>query len=233
MNHPGSPSIRMQRLLVRPLVLGLVLTLGASGASFAKGQDIDKVNGAIRAESGQAYGELDTVNGSIRVEGEARAESASTVNGSIRIDDGAVVGTAETVNGSITIGEGVVIEKDAETVNGALAIGRASRVEGKASTVNGRIELEQAEVGNGIETVNGDIIVGAGSSVRGGILVEKPNRGWFNWGEPKKPRIVIGADAVVEGDLVFKREVELFVHETAKVGRIEGAQAKRFSGNQP
>lgn len=219
------------RLLIRPLVLGLVLALGSTAALAAK--DIDKVNGAIRAEAGQVYGELDTVNGSIRVEREARADSASTVNGSIRIEAGAVVGSAETVNGAITLDEGAVVEKAAETVNGALTLSRASRVDGKASTVNGRIELTQAEIGQGIKTVNGDVLVGEGSTVRGGIRIEKPSMSWFNWGEPKKPRVVIGANAVVEGDLVFEREVELFVHESATVGRIEGATAKRFSGAQP
>jgi len=233
MNHLGSTHIRINRLMIRPLVLGLVLALGAGGSAFAKGQDIDKVNGAVRAQSGQEYGELETVNGSIRVERDARVDSASTVNGSIRIDDGAQVGSAETVNGSVTIGESVVVSGTAETVNGALSIGRASRVEGKAITVNGRIELEQAEVNGGIETVNGDILVGDGSTVRGGIKIEKSNVGWFNWGEQKKPRVVIGANAVVEGELVFEREVELFVHETARVGRITGAEVQRYSGSQP
>ena len=233
MNRPHRTHIRMNHLLLRPLVLGLVLALGAGGSAFAKGEDIDKVNGAVRAQSGQEYGELDTVNGSIQVEREARVDSASTVNGSIRIDDGAQLGSAETVNGSITIAESVVVSGAAETVNGALSIGRASRVEGMASTVNGRIELTAAEVNGGIETVNGDITVGDGSTVRGGIKIEKPNRGWFSWGEEKKPRVVIGANAVVEGELVFEREVELFVHETAKVGRIVGAQAQRYSGSKP
>jgi|SRR5690606_32277480 len=222
----------VSRLLVRPLVLGLVLAIGST-AALAAPRDIDKVNGAIRAEAGQEYGELDTVNGSIRVEREARAESASTVNGSIRIEGSAVLGSAETVNGAITIGEGAVVQKTAETVNGALTLERASRIEGKASTVNGRIELTQAEIVGGIETVNGDVLVGEGSTVRGGILIEKPTRSWFNWGEPKKPRVVIGANAVVEGPMVFEREVELFVHETATVGSIKGATAKRFSGAQP
>ena len=232
MNHFS----RMQAVALRPVLhslsLGLLLALGTS-AAFAQGKDIDKVNGAIRTESGQEYGALETVNGSIRLEAQARARSLSTVNGSINVEDGASAGAIETVNGGIDIGEGVVVERDAETVNGALEIGRASRVEGSASTVNGRIELTQAEVGRGIETVNGDIIVGEGSTVRGGILVDKPNRGWFNFGEQKKPRVIIGANATVEGDMVFKREVELFVHETARVGRVDGAEAKRFSGSRP
>jgi len=99
------------------------------------------------------------------------------------------------------------------------------------SNVNGAIRLEGAHVGGGIETVSGDIEVGAGSRVEGGIRVEKPN-GWFN-PSSKPPRIVIGPDAVVEGTLDFRREVELHVSDRATVGTIEGATAKRFSGPTP
>ena len=37
----------------------------------------------------------------------------------------------------------------------------------------------------------------------------------------------------VDGTLYFEREVELFVHDSAKIGNVRGATAKRFSGNQP
>jgi DUF4097 and DUF4098 domain-containing protein YvlB len=213
--------------------IALIAFLLVSPLVWAK-KDIDKVNGAIRTEAGVEYGELDTVNGSITIERGVRADSASTVNGSIDIDDQATVGTVETVNGGIDIGEAVVIERMVETVNGRIVIARGSQVHGKVETVNGRIALEGAEVGDGIATVNGDIEVGADSIVRGGILIEKPNSGWFNWGNKQRtPRVVIGPNAVVEGRLVFEREVELFVHETAKIGTVTGATAKSFSGARP
>ena len=53
------------------------------------------------------------------------------------------------------------------------------------SNVNGRIRIDAARVGGSIETVAGDIEVGAGSRVEGGILVEKPS-GW-SWGKQKNP----------------------------------------------
>ena len=67
-----------------------------------------------------------------------------------------------------------------------------------------------------------------------GILVKEPHN-WISWGgkEQRPPRIVIEAGAVVEGTLRFEREVELYVHESAKIGTIEGAEAKRFSGDPP
>ena len=213
----------------------LVAVLLVSPALFAKGVDIDKVNGSINTEAGTHYGELETVNGSIMVDEGVSAESVSTVNGGIDVDDKASVGSLETVNGGIDIGEAVEVANDVATVNGGIGLERGSRVHGKVETVNGRIELAAAEVGKGIATVNGDITVGADSIVRGGILVEKPNNGWFNWGSspPKIPRVVIGANAVVEGTLDFEREVELFVHDTAKIGNVRGATPKKFSGDTP
>lgn len=213
--------------------IALIAVLIASPLVVAKGPDIDKVNGAVRTEAGREYGSLETVNGSVSVEKGVRADSASTVNGSIDIDDQAVIGSVETVNGGVDIGEGVVVEQNVETVNGGIGIERGSRVEGRVETVNGRIETDGAEIGKGINTVNGDITVGADSIVRGGILVEKPTGNWFNWGKQRVPRVVIGPNAVVEGTLDFEREVELFVHDSATIGTVRGATAKLYSGATP
>ena len=215
--------------------LTLVAVLLASPVLSAKGVDIDKVNGSIRTDAGTQYGELETVNGSISIDAGVSADSASTVNGGIDVDDKATVGSLETVNGGIDVGEAVEISHDVATVNGGIGLDRGTRVHGKVETVNGRIELDAAEVGQGLGTVNGDITVGADSIVRGGIKVEKPNNGWFSWGNsPRKPpRIVIGPNAVVEGALVFEHEVQLFVHDSARIGPVTGATATKFSGDTP
>ena len=53
--------------------------LASSAAAFATPQatdsrrDIDKVNGSITAEAGQAYGDLGTVNGGIQLDRSASA----------------------------------------------------------------------------------------------------------------------------------------------------------------
>src|SRR3546814_20519585 len=76
-------------------------------------------------------------------------------------------------------------------------------------TVNGASGSVATELGGNIETVNGDITVGIDSHVRGGLKVHKQNSTWLpiQFGSNRKPRIVIGPNAVVEGDLVFEREV--------------------------
>ena len=65
--------------------------------------------------------------------------------------------------------------------------------------------------------------------MRGGIKVEKPGTSWLpRLGKPKVPRIVIGPGAVVDGPLVFEREVTLHVHASARTGPIRGATARRY-----
>jgi len=49
----------------------------------------------------------------------------------------------------------------------------------------------------------------------------------------RTPRIVIGPNAVVDGELRFERQVELFVHPTAKIGTVTGASAKPYPDTLP
>lgn len=209
-------------LLISPVVL--------AGADAGK-RDIDKVNGSIRTEAGQQYGDLETVNGSVTVERGVVAESASTVNGSIQIREDASVETAETVNGAISLQRNASALRNVETVNGGISLAAGVQVGGSLETVNGSMKLRQATVERGLRTVNGSLDIGDASVVRGGITVEKPS-GWINWSKSSKPRVIIGENVVVEGDLVFEHEVELFVHPTAKVGRISGVAPVRLDGGE-
>ena len=200
----------------------LLLLLFCSSIALAKGPSIDKVNGAIRTEAGAEYGDLETVNGAISLREGATAADLSTVNGSISVDDSARLASAETVNGGIDLGSDVLVEGKVETVNGGITIGLRSQVLGGLETVNGGMRLKQATVEGGLHTGNGSIFIGENSTVRGGIHIDKPSMGWFNWGKSKPPRVTIGANAVVEGELRFEREVELMVHPSAKIGPVIG-----------
>ena len=84
-----------------------------------------------------------------------------------------------------------------------------------------------------IGTTNGDIDIGAGSRIEGGILVDKP-RG-SNWFGKKRrpPTVVIGPDAVVEGTLRFEQPVDLYVSNRARIGPVSGATAIPFTGDTP
>ena len=157
-----------------------------------------------------------------------------TVNGGIEAGDEVVARSVSTVNGGIRFGQRAQVDGDVETVNGGIFFDRGSNVRRGVSTVNGGIGLVDTDLGGGIETVNGDITVGVGSHVKGGIRVEKPTGNWgLRMGKPKVPRIVIGPNAVVEGNLVFEREVTLHVHQSARIGNVSGATAQRYSTATP
>ena len=212
--------------------------LAAAGVAQAHDEqrirDIDKVNGSITAEAGQFYGDLSTVNGGIDLQRGAKVEDVETVNGGIEAGDEVVARSVSTVNGGIRFGQRAQVDGDVETVNGGIFFDRGSNVRRGVSTVNGGIGLVDTDLGGGIETVNGDITVGVGSHVKGGIRVEKPTGNWgVRMGKPKVPRIVIGPNAVVEGNLVFEREVTLHVHQSARIGNVSGATAQRYSTATP
>lgn len=216
------------------LALALCLAVTTAQAHDSSGdRDIDRVNGGIRAEAGQTYGDLSTVNGGITLERGAKVGEVETVNGGIDVEDNVSAKSLETVNGGIDAGHDLQVRDDINTVNGGIHLAAHSRVGDEVATVNGGITLTQSEVGGLVHTVSGDITVGDQSVVHGGILVEKPHGITWGWGKQRVPRIVIGPGAVVEGELRFEREVELFVHASAKVGKITGATARSYTGSLP
>ena len=158
-------------------------------------------------------------------------QSISHVNRGITAEAGRRYGGLETVNGGIHAGRDVQVARGAETVNGGIRFEFGSSVGGDITTVNGGITIKQTRVQGRIETVQGDIIVGNGSVVQGGILVTKPQG--IRWGRNRTPRIVIGPNATVNGALRFEREVELFVHPSAKIGAVTGATVQRYTDSLP
>ena len=208
----------------------LVIFAWAAGPddSFAgDGRSLSKVNGSVRAESGQAYDSLSTVNGDVRVGSGASADEATTVNGDRVLESDARVGRASTVNGSLRIQEGASVGREASTVNGSVKLDRRSRVDGNVSTVSGEIELRGAEVTGTLSSVNGDIDLTEGAHVRGGIIIRK-NRSNWGWNDQDPPRVTICSTCVVDGELRFERPVELRVEQGGRIGEVIGASVKRL-----
>lgn len=209
---------------IRPILL---LTLALAAAPALAQQDLDEISKDIVARAGQTYGNLDTISGDIRIEARASTRTVNTVSGDIELAEGATTGRIETVSGDIQAAGKVTAGKGVGTVSGDIYFDRGGRIGGDIETVSGDVGLVATEVSGGIETVSGDITVGIGSHVRGGIKIEKNENGSsMNWGRP--PRIVVGPNAVVDGPMVFERPVVLYVHRTAKIGRVSGATAKTF-----
>lgn len=212
-----------------PLALALLLALPCIGAALAK-DGISKVNGSIEIGNAEQAGNLHTVNGGIRIAASGSADEVSTVNGGVRLGANARASAIKTVNGGIELDEGTKVAGDVGTVNGSLRFAKGVDVGGHAKSVNGRITLDAAHVGGGIETVSADVEIGADSRVEGGLNVHKP--GWGSH-DTRKPRIVIGPRAIVQGALTFERDVDLFVSDTATIGAVSGATVQKFSGERP
>jgi hypothetical protein len=221
----------MNQLLAGRWLPVLAVALACATGPVSAG-DIDKVNGSIRVDAGQQVDDVSTVNGSVRIGRDAKAREVETVNGSVMLDTNATAESIENVNGSITLEDGAKVSRDVESVNGSITLEKGADVAGKAYNVNGRISVEAAHIGGGISTHTGDINVGSGSRVEGGILVQKSNT-WMRIGKEPVPRIVIGPGAVVQGTLEFEREVKLYVSETAQIGPVEGATVISFKGDHP
>lgn len=213
------------------LALALTTTIAPAAALAGEG-DVSRINRSIAIEDGARAGGLETVNGAIRVGENAVVGEVETVNGGVKLGRGTHAASVETVNGGVMLHEDTTVSGDVEAVNGGIYLSRNAEVVGDLGNVNGEIELHAARVGGEIETTSGDILVLEGSRIARGIHVEEP-KGVFHGTQNRDPRVVIGAGAVVEGELVFDRKVELHVHASAKVGTIRGATAQRYDGADP
>lgn len=217
------------------ILIAAMLALALPLTSFAGDNDVSRINGSVKVDVNQQAGNVSTVNGSVHVGDGARVQEASTVNGSVELGVKAQASKLETVNGTVTLGSGSRVAGAVTTVNGSLRLGQGAEVAGKLSNVSGPIVLDAAHVAGGIDTVTGDITVGANSHVEGGIVVEKANGGWFNWGnkDSRVQTIVIGPHAVVQGTLDFRRDVVLKVSDSAQIGAVKGATVVKFGGATP
>jgi DUF4097 and DUF4098 domain-containing protein YvlB len=216
------------------LILSLTVSLAAAWrVALASDDDNSKVLGSVHVPAGQHSGDATTVNGSVEIGERATVKHAQTVNGSITMHQLSTADSVETVNGSARLEEGVKVSGSVELVNGHISLDRDVDVSGHLSNVNGAIQVSGAHVGGGIETTSGDIEIGAGSRVDGGILVNKNDESWFNFSKPRIPQVVIGPGALVKGQLRFLREVRLYVSDGATIGPVTGATAIKFSGDHP
>jgi DUF4097 and DUF4098 domain-containing protein YvlB len=224
------------RQLWRTILFGLALAAAGcdvgGGDVTATASGANAVNGSITVPAGLQSGTVDTVNGSIHVGDNASVATASTVNGSINLGAKATADSLTTVNGSIHLDTDSKVRRNVSSVNGSLHLKEGADVTGLLSNVNGSIVLHHAHVGGGVRTVDGNIDILGGSHVEGGIVMKK-STGWFNLTFGSTPRVVIGPGSVVDGELRFEREVELYVSDKATVGPIIGAAKKVFSGDSP
>lgn len=233
----------------RDLVLGMICLLVAipAAASVNKSISIDdgatadgasSVNGSVTVGSDATItGRLSTVNGKITIGDGAVVEDARTVNGALRIGHKVTADDLETVNGSIRLESDSRIDGSVSAVNGSIRVDKGGRIERDLSNVNGDIEIDASEIGGSLSTVSGDVELADGAVIKGDLVVEKPGKsGWFNK-DTRVPTVIVGPGCRVEGTLRLKREVKLYISESATVGAVEGVMsmddAIRFSGDRP
>jgi hypothetical protein len=225
-----------------PVRVCLLLSLAACAAVAQAGnrshdadgdhRDISKVNGGVELPANASAGDISTVNGGIRMGARSRAGEVENVNGGIELDEAVTVAGLSGVNGGITAGADLHVEGDVSTVNGGLQFGPGTEIGGNLSAVNGGIALDHAHIAGKVEFYNGELDTGRESRLDRGITVKKPQGGW-NAKRQTPPRIIVGPGSVVSGDIVLERETELFVHQSAKIGRVSGGTPKTYSGDQP
>ena len=201
----------------------------------AAGAELDgggtTVNGNVFVGHGAVVrdGELATVNGRIVIGQDAEVAQCATVNGSIHIKSGATTGDLKAVNGALRIEQDATVGGNVELVNGGIKADKGVAIAGDVTTVNGSIYLAGVTVDGVVSNHTGDITLTEGSVVRRGVEVHESN----GMHRQKKATVIIGPDSQVMGRLKFERPVRLYVHESAIVGEISGAEAIRYSGDQP
>jgi hypothetical protein len=211
----------------------LAFALGAlllQAGSAVAADDITRSNGSIATEPGVEYGVLKTSNGGIRLADDVVAADVSTINGGIRAGDGIRSDSIATVNGGVRIGKRATITGSVRTVNGSILVGHGGHVGGNVETTNGAIGLVATEVGGDVAISNGDLTIGVDSHVRGSVHVRKASANWMPIRiTTRRQRVVIGPGVVIDGSLVIEREVALYVHDTARIGEVTGAEPVRYS----
>lgn len=242
---------------IHTLVAALLLSCGAAQVSaatiVAPGSSQDSVNKSLRVPAATEVRNVETVNGSIAIENGAQAVKVATVNGSIRVGDEVSLKSLETVNGSVTAGVNLRVTESVETVNGRIELGTGSTVGGAVETVNGRIAGDRVGIGGTVSTVNGQILLNgsqvggnvemvngrselmAGTVVAGDVIVRQSKRIGWGWSKrPKPPVVVIGEGSEVRGRLLIENpDTEVLIHQNARVGKVEGATPRRYSGEAP
>ncbi len=232
----------------RMIGLMMVLALGVTACSASINDSISvaageqhegalaTVNGNIEVgEGAEVSGSLRTVNGGVRLREGARSGRAETVNGSIRVARGGQFGGGNTVNGGIELDENVIVSGAVRTVNGRITTGPGSRIDGDVATTNGTIRLLRSEVTGTVATTNGNVHVLEASRVAGGIHLRERDEHTIvdDEGGERELRVIIGRDSVIDGPILIESPARLFVHETAVIGELTGAEAERYTGDRP
>ncbi len=196
------------------------------------GPDINNGDRRVVVATGTQVNDVRNINGRVTVEAGASARNIRTYNGRIIIEgNGFVSGNVDTYNGGIRAIGGGEIKGNAEAFNGDIVLAHMT-VGQNVQTANGRIDLSNVAIGENVETNGGDVML-ENSIVEKDLIIHK--RKGFNFFELPvfRQKVVIGPESQIKGSLMVRRKVQLYVHETARINNIVGANAISYSGLQP
>jgi hypothetical protein len=95
------------------------------------------------------------------------------------------------------------------------------------------VTLVDSRVGRDLVTTSGEVSLQGASAIAGDLVIRKSTCWGWCWSDDKATRVVIGAGASGGGEIRIEHEAELWVHEQARIGRVTGAEVKRFNGERP
>jgi len=224
----------IRKFFVTILAYSAALGLGlcaVAGVARAHDAGISKLMGSIDVQPGEHVGDVSTVNGSIHIGADATVANVSTVNGGVHLASHATASKLTTTNGGIHVAEGGRVMGDVHTTNGGVHIADGAEVSGDLHTINGGIHVGSAHVKGSIDTTSGGIDLGPNARIDGDVVMQA-DHSWHGDND-RIPRVVIGPGTVVSGKLHFDRKVVLYVSDRATIGRVEGAEPVKFSGDHP
>ena len=77
------------------------------------------------------------------------------------------------------------------------------------------------------------VALAGNTRIAGDLVIRKSTCWGWCWSSDEPTRVVIGASASVDGEIRIEHATELWVHDNARIGRVSGAEVKRFSGERP
>lgn len=194
---------------------------------------LQTINGEIKVGKGYTLGDVRSVNGEIQLGQDNTAKVVSTVNGDIGINKGSQVELVRSVNGNLRV-SGVKVSGDVTSVNGRIKALDNSQIAGNVRTTNGKIFLRDAKVHQNVQMSDGNIEL-RDTLIEGDVVVTE-KRIWeylsldFDFFRPK---IIVGPNTIITGKIKSNRRIKLFVHESAQIAGIEGAEARYYSSDTP
>ncbi len=207
------------------------VVLDADARVFGK---IDVTSGDITLGPRAQSATIDSTSGNVHVMQSAIVNGAiDTTSGDVRLMAGARSNGIDTSSGNVELAANVSVNGTIDTSSGYV-VGTAAQIMGSIDTSSGDISLTASRVNGSVLTNSGRVHVVMRSVIGGNLKLRKNNCdwSWFSSCKTQETTVIIGANSAINGALIAERPVRLYVHPSARVGRIIGDQITRLTEAQ-